>query len=308
LIMGLPGAGKTTLAERMVSDGYQRLNRDAAGGTLRDLLPALERALAAGASRVVLDNTYVSRKSRAEVIHAAAERGASVRCIWLSTTVDEAQFNAAWRIVSRYGRLPDEEELAALRKQDVSAFLPTVLFRYQRELEPPDLAEGFSRIDVVPFERALGPEYSNRAAIVWCDDVLMRSRAGERTPVNPEDVVIVEENAAVLRAYQAEGRRLLGMSWQPEIAAGTRSAAAAAAVFARMNQMAGLSIEVEYCPHAAGPPRCWCRKPLPGLGVVFVQRHRLDPAQCVYLGSGTQDPGFARKLGFTYREAAAGRG
>ena len=305
LIMGLPGAGKTTLAGRMVDDGYQRLNRDEAGGALRDLLPALDRALAAGASRLVLDNTYVSRQSRAEVIHAAAERGASVRCLWLSTTVDEAQFSTAWRIVSRYGRLPGDEELAALRKQDVSAFPPTVLFRYQRELEPPDLAEGFSRIDVVPFERALGREYTNGAVIVWCDDVLMRSRAGERTPASPDDVEIIEENAAALRAYQAEGRRLLGMSWQPEIAAGTRSPAEAAAVFARMNQLAGLTIEVEHCPHAAGPPRCWCRKPLPGLGVVFVQRHRLDPARCVYLGSGAQDPGFARKLGFIYREAAA---
>jgi histidinol phosphatase-like enzyme len=49
---------------------------------------------------------------------------------------------------------------------------------------------------------------------------------------------------------------------------------------------------------------CWCRKPLPGLGVVFQQRYRLDPSQCIYVGSGTQDPGFARKLGFQYRDAA----
>src|SRR5688500_14239134 len=108
----------------------------------------------------------------------------------------------------------------------------------------------------MPFERVLGPEYTNRAASAWWDGGLMRSRTAQRRPANPDDVVIVEENAAVLRAYQAEGRRLLGMSWQPEIAAGTRSAAEAAAVFARMNELAGLSIEVEHCPHAAGPPRC----------------------------------------------------
>jgi histidinol phosphatase-like enzyme len=63
---------------------------------------------------------------------------------------------------------------------------------------------------------------------------------------------------------------------------------------------------IAWCPHAAGPPRCWCRKPLPGLGVAFVQRYKLDPAQCLYLGGGAQDPGFARKLGFTYRAAAIG--
>jgi predicted kinase/histidinol phosphatase-like enzyme len=306
LIMGLPGAGKSTLAASFVSEGYQRLNRDDAGGTLRDLVPALDRALAAGATRLVLDNTYVSRKSRAEVIRAAAERGAAVRCVWLATTVDEAQVNAVWRLVSRYGKLPGEDELAELRKHDVSAFTPSVLFRYQRELEPPDPAEGFSRIDIMPFARTLGPEYINRAVIVWCDDVLMRSRSGARTPVNPDDVAIVEECAAMLRAHQDDGWPVLGMSWQPEIAAATRTPADVDTVFARVNELAGLSMEVAYCPHAAGPPRCWCRKPLPGLGVAFVQRLKLDPSQCLYIGGGPQDPGFARKLGFSYRAAAIG--
>ena len=48
LIMGLPGAGKSTLARQFVADGYHRLNRDEAGGTLRGLLPALERARGEG--------------------------------------------------------------------------------------------------------------------------------------------------------------------------------------------------------------------------------------------------------------------
>jgi hypothetical protein len=38
--------------------------------------------------------------------------------------------------------------------------------------------------------------------------------------------------------------------------------------------------------------------------VLFVQRHRLDPTQCFYVGTGPQDPGFARRLGFVYREAS----
>ena len=43
LVMGLPGAGKSTVARDFVAQGYARLNRDEAGGSLRDLLPALER-------------------------------------------------------------------------------------------------------------------------------------------------------------------------------------------------------------------------------------------------------------------------
>lgn len=284
IVMGLPGAGKTTLTERFVADGYQRINRDEAGGTLRALTGDLERALVAGTSRIVLDNTYVSRKSRAEVLQAAAAHGVPVRCVWLSTSVDEAQVNAASRLVARYGRLPADEELAALRKQDVAAFLPTVQFRYQRELEPPGESEGFAKIEVVPFARRPTARHTNRAVIVWLD-----------TPA------IEESLAAVLRDRQKDGWKILGLSWQPGIEAGTSSRAQVDAQFASLRDRTGLDIEIEYCPHGAGPPRCWCRKPLPGLGVLLIHRHRLDPAQCVYVGGGAADPGFARKLGFSYR-------
>jgi aryl-alcohol dehydrogenase-like predicted oxidoreductase/histidinol phosphatase-like enzyme len=303
LVMGLPGAGKSTFAQNLVARGYQRLNRDASGGTLAQLLPALDSALSTGASHIVLDNTYVSRKARAEVIRAASARGFTVRCTWLSTSLEDAQTNAAWRLVSRYGRLPGEEELKALRKTNVGAFLPSVQFRYQRELEPPDASEGFSRIDVVPFERRIDPSFVNRAVIVWCDGVLLRSRSGLRVPLTPDDVEVETDRAAVLRRYQKGGFGLLGISWQPGTAEGQQSPDGVKAVVARMCEHLGIEIEVEYCPHAPGPPNCWCRKPLPGLGVLFVQRHRLDPAQCIYVGAGPQDPGFARRLGFRYREA-----
>src|SRR4029450_1866226 len=60
------------ISQSLVAEGYHRLNRDEAGGTLRSLLPALGRAIETGATRIVLDNTYASRKTRAEEIHPAA--------------------------------------------------------------------------------------------------------------------------------------------------------------------------------------------------------------------------------------------
>lgn len=301
LVMGLPGAGKSTVAEGLTAQGYARLNRDESGGTLRGLLADLDRALTSGATRIVLDNTYVSRQSRAEVIRTAAAHGFPARCVWVSTSVEDAQTNAAWRLVSRYGRLPDEAEIKRLRKTDAAAFLPGVQFRYQRELEPPDPSEGISRVDIIPFERRHDPSCVNRAVLVWCDGVLLRSRSGRRMPLTVDDVEVMAGES--VRRYEEEGWRVLGMSWQPEIAEGTQSVGGAAAVFARMNELLGTRIEIEFCPHAAGPPRCWCRKPLPGLGVLFVHRHRLDPAQCIYVGAGPQDPGFARRLGFRYADA-----
>jgi histidinol phosphatase-like enzyme len=144
---------------------------------------------------------------------------------------------------------------------------------------------------------------TGKALIVWCDDVLLRSRSGGRAPVSMEDVEVIAGRGEMLRRFQSEGWLLLGLSWRPEIAEKTMTDEQAIAGFRRMEELLGASIEVLYCPHGGGPPVCWCRKPLPGLGVVFIQRHRLDAARCIYVGAGPQDPGFARRLGFQYRDA-----
>ena len=72
---------------------------------------------------------------------------------------------------------------------------------------------------------------------MWCDNVLLRSLSGERSPRNADDVVVVEGRAAVLRRYQDQGWRVLGLSWQPEVAEGSRSAADVHAVFARIEPL-----------------------------------------------------------------------
>jgi histidinol phosphatase-like enzyme len=46
-----------------------------------------------------------------------------------------------------------------------------------------------------------------------------------------------------------------------------------------------------------------CRKPLPGLGAVLIERHRLDPARCRYVGHDPSDRAFARALGLSYADA-----
>ena len=288
LVMGLPAAGKSTLAQTLVTDGYHRINRDESGGTLRELIDDVRADLASGRSRLVLDNTYVTRKSRAEVVRIAAEHHVPVRCVWLTTSLDEAQVNAVARLVEKYGKLPDEKELAALRKTDVNAFPPTVLFRYQRELEPPDESEGFSRIDRVTFERRANPDHTNGALIVWIDDPARLDAIATALP-------------QLASAFRPGTDKCLVWSWQPSIADGTRSRADVEAAFMTAATRTGLQIEFDCCPHGAGPPRCWCRKPLPGLGVLMMLQHRFDPARSIFVGDGAQDAGFARKLGLAHR-------
>jgi aryl-alcohol dehydrogenase-like predicted oxidoreductase/histidinol phosphatase-like enzyme/predicted kinase len=301
LVIGLPGAGKSTVARALVDQGFERLNRDEAGGRLADLLPALERAAAAGRRRLVLDNTYVSRKSRGAVLEQAWALGLPVRCIWARTSIADAQVNAVTRMVARYGRLLDGDELKAAARTDPGAFGPGVQFRYERDLEPPELTEGFSRIDVVDFERRADPAFTNRAVVFWYDGVVRRSRSGQRTPSSPEDVEVLPGRRETLRRYRDEGWLLLGLSWHPEVEAGSTTAEQVAASFARTHELLGVDVDVLYCPHGGGPPVCWCRKPLPGLGVVFIQKHRLDVARCLYVGD-SNDRTFAGRLGLEHRQ------
>ncbi len=149
------------------------------------------------------------------------------------------------------------------------------------------------------------PTLHGRAArlFVKADGVLRRSLSGHRTPLSPDDLDVPPGAGEVLRRYANEGYAVMAIGWRPEIVAGTMTSAIAAEVDAQMIAHLGLEIETLDCTHPAGPPLCWCRKPLPGLGVVCVHRHRLDPARCIFAGAGPQDPGFARRCGFQYVDA-----
>jgi aryl-alcohol dehydrogenase-like predicted oxidoreductase/predicted kinase len=156
LVMGIPGAGKTRLAEEYVERGYARLNRDERGGTLRELAGALDDALASGERRLVLDNTYLSRASRSYVVEAATRHGASVRCVWLDTPLAQAQVNMVERLLERFDGLPAPDELRAVARREPGVHAPTSQMRALRELEPPSEDEGFAAVEQLPFERAPG--------------------------------------------------------------------------------------------------------------------------------------------------------
>ena len=175
----------------------------------------------------------------------------------------------------------------------------------KRALEPPTLDEGFDRVEVAQFARQPDASLTNRALLFWCEGVLVRSRSGSRAPTSPDDLELLPNRADALRRYADEGCRLVGLSWRPEIAEGTLTRAQVDATHKRIEDLLGVTADVLYCPHAAGPPVCWCRKPLPGLGVVAIQRHRLDVSQCLFVGASSNDASFARRLGLPFRDAGA---
>lgn len=291
VIMGMPGAGKSTVARELEAEGYERLNRDETGGSLSGLVQQLDHVLASGARRAVLDNTYPSRASRNEVIEAAWAHGVPVRCIWLSTAVGDAQINSIHRMLDAHRTLPTPEEIRALGRKDTRYLAPDAQFRYERTVEPPTQDEGFTRVEQREFVR---DHAAGHAAVILDFDDLV----GRRDPVlRAEDVVLANARRDHLTRLRNDGTRLFVHAWRPQISRGEIAPAAVDACFERLRTILGDRIHFACCPHDAGPPVCWCRKPIPGSVIEFARREGVALAQSTVVGSGAADRTMAERIG-----------
>jgi len=282
LVMGMPAAGKSTVARALVARGHERLNRDARGGRLSDLVDALDAGLAVGRRRWVLDNTYATRASRNDVIECSWKHGVPVRCVWLTTPIADAQINAVNRLLGLHGRLPSPEELRARCRDDPRWFGPDAQFRYERSVEPPSMDEGFTAIEERAFAREPG-HGQTRAIVLDLDDLLASSSSWREG----------------LATRSREGWALLVTAWRPGAAG---SDAGVSASFAGVRSQLGTEMDFDYCAHPAGPPICWCRKPLPGLVLLFAHRRGIDLRASILAGTAQADRTLATRLGMTYME------
>lgn len=276
LVMGIPAAGKSRVAEEYVSRGYLRLNRDERGGSLRELADTLDEELSSGARRIVLDNTYLTRAARSYVIEAASRHQIPTRCIWLSTPLAQAQFNLVERLLERFGTLPNPDELRRLARRADGVLTPTSQMRALRELEPPSSDEGFAQVDAMPFTRA--PTSGRERMGVFVAAAALRAPTWEH----------------VLERVDREAPYLV-FDWSPDGALAMLDPCVA-----RLTTAVSGPVESALCPHAAGPPSCWCRSPLPGLPLAFARANDLDPSRSVLVGAGPAHRTLAATLGARY--------
>ena len=306
IVMGVQGAGKSSLVARYVDAGYERLNRDLAGGSLDDLIPVLKQHLAEGRTRIVLDNTYPTRVSRWAVIRAAHAAGVPVRCQYLATPVSEALINIVMRTLDRYDRLLGPDDLKELSKSDPNLPPPFALARWAGCFEPPQLDEGFGVVDEVPFQRQPASALSGTAKglLLDVDGTLRKTISGEIYPTSPDDIELLPGRREALQKWVDDGWQLFFVSNQSGIASGNVTEAAVRACFDQTVKLLGLPvIDVAYCPHPAFPAGCFCRKPMPGLGIALARKHGLALDQLVMVGDMDSDQQFAKAIGAKYHRA-----
>lgn len=296
LVIGYNGGGKTTFTEKNFPT-YHRINRDSLGGKLKDLPEVLDKVLTKGPTDVVMDNTYADVESRKGVIECAKKHNVPIRCVWLTTSFEDAQYNACLRQIRKHGRLCTVEEMKS--GKDPNMFPPVAIFGYRTRFQEPTVKEGFVSVEEVPFVRYDDPSYTQKALILDYDDTL-RDREGGGFPRAVSEIRLLPGRTEKLQEYKDKGYILLGVSNQSGVHKGTITHQDAVDCFEHTNKLVGHEIEYHFCPHRSQPIECFCRKPHSGRGVYLIEKHKLNRHESIFVGDQTTDKTFAARCGFQY--------
>jgi D-glycero-D-manno-heptose 1,7-bisphosphate phosphatase len=302
--MGPPSSGKSTITKEKIANCQEVcvLNRDTEGGSIAGLLPKLEQHLK-DKDDVVLDNLFPTIEVRKPFIDLCKKYNTDIGCEWLSTSIEDAQFNVVQRAIKLIGKFPTPEAIKEAKHTNV--FPPLVLFKYKKEFQKPTVAEGFWRVNEIKFVRKDDPTFTNKALLLDYDGCLRQCIGGNgKYPISKDQIEINPKCIPVLQSYKDKGYLLFGISNQSGIAKGELSKETAIELFDYTNKQLGINIEYHFCPHQSAPISCYCRKPQTGTFVELMLKHKLNRKECIMVGDMTSDKTMATRAGIQYVDQA----
>jgi histidinol phosphatase-like enzyme len=186
-------------------------------------------------------------------------------------------------MIEVHGSLPTPQEIRERGKRDTRYLLPDAQFRYERTLEVPTTEEGFESV-TARSEKREAIRGQHRAVILDLDH--LKSDAASRV---------------ALARYQSEGWLVFVHGWRPQVARGELTTASVDAEFAALSRALGGEVDWAFCPHDAGPPVCWCRKPIPGQVIEFAVRRSVALDQSIVVGGAAADRTMAERVGARFQ-------
>jgi D-glycero-D-manno-heptose 1,7-bisphosphate phosphatase len=299
LIVGYPAAGKSTIVNNYIQQGYHSISRDVIGGGLDHVDEELLKMVSKGnPEKIILDNTYLTKTSRANAIFFAKKYGYKITCNHIGTSIEDAMVNSVTRMINMHGKLiVDNDEYKTIKIPNI--FPIAALYTAKKIFEKPDYKEGFDEIFWIPFRRA-DRGYTNKALILDYDGTLRKTISGNKYPVNINDIEILPNRITRLQEYKNNGYILLGISNQSGIAKKELTTETAIQCFDKTNELLGFDIDYKFCPHSVPPITCYCRKPGVGFGIEFIEKYKLNANECIMVGDLKTDSTFASRCGFKF--------
>ena len=135
MLVASPASGKSTLAKRLVSEGYVRINQDELGTKGKCMKKLKELLTINPDTKIVLDNTNGRRESRKYYMDYLLKKEVSVACLKINVSKEQCFFLDNYRCkLEKKKRLPD-----------------VVIHTYFKKFNEPSFEEGFKDIITIPF-------------------------------------------------------------------------------------------------------------------------------------------------------------
>lgn len=313
ILIGFQASTKSTAAKEILSNVPNAviLSRDIEGGTVESLVPKAKALLQEG-KVVIIDNTNLTKKTRALFIELAKTENVPVDGQYFKTTIEDCQIRHLKRMYEKFGEIY-QTGVRPNSKKDPHCFGSVVLFKARKDLEPPTKAEGFTKLIMrqVPPITWDTDIYKNKALFLDIDGTVRKSEhLPNKYPTHPDEVELihpVEKMREKLESYRSKGFQLIGVSNQSGIAKGIVTQEQVDEIFDKTRTLLGYKKDefpILYCPHRAAPITCFCRKPQTGMLMESIMKLKLNPLTSVMVGDMKTDEETANRLGIQYYDVA----